>query len=268
MSEGTGPAVRLVVEGDVLRATIDRPSTRNAIDSNVLAGLEEMVEVARDEAVKVVVLRGGDGTFCSGADLNLLRSWRGDTVALRSFMSRLGRVLEELERAPWVNLAVIEGYAVAGGCELLLACDIVVSSTEARIGDRHAEYGLVPAAGGSVRLPRAIPPLLARYLLLTGEMISGTEAVEMGLATLAVAPAKLDQEVDRIVERLRTRGYATLATVKAMLADDRAAEMSPRLSRELDLFVSHFESAADPRIGLDAFRDGVKPAFAADRHDR
>jgi enoyl-CoA hydratase/carnithine racemase len=257
MTGADGPLL-LSVEGDLLRATIDRPHTRNAIDLDVIAGLETLLDTAREAGVKAVVLRGAGGTFCSGADLRALRALIDDPPALRSFMARLGAVLEELERAPWVNVAVVEGYAVAGGCELLLACDIVVASTEARIGDRHVEHDLVPAAGGSVRLPRAVPALFARYLLLTGEMISGTEAAEQGLATLAVAPEGLDEEVERILARLCSRGRATLATIKTMLADGRAADLGPQLRRELDLFLAHVATDPGVRIGLDAFGDASR----------
>lgn len=262
----TAPAVRLDVDGEVLRATIDRPRTRNAISVEVIAGLEAMVEVAREEGVKVVVLRGADGTFCSGADLRELRALIHDPAGLRAFMTRLGTVLSQLERAPWVNVAVVEGHAVAGGCELLLACDVVVAAEDARIGDRHVEYGLVPAGGGSVRLPRAIPALHARYLLLTGETISGTEAAARGLATIAVAPAQLDAELERILARLRSRGRATLRTVKAMLDDPAsAAGAGAALDREIDLFLAHVATAPDVRIGLDAFHDRVAPAFDGER---
>jgi enoyl-CoA hydratase/carnithine racemase len=256
-------AVRLSVEGELLRALIDRPQARNAIDLEVVAGLEAMVETAREAQVKAVVLRGAGGTFCSGADLHEVRALIDDPTGLRSFMSRLGTVLEQLKRAPWVNVAVVEGYAVAGGCELLLACDIVVSADDALIGDRHVEYGLVPAGGGSVRLPRTVPALCARYLLLTGEMISGTEAAAKGLATIAVAPQGLDEEVDRIVARLCSRGRATLQTVKAMLVGEPDADEAARLRHEIDLFLAHVAGAPDVRIGLDAFRDRVAPTFDA-----
>jgi enoyl-CoA hydratase len=256
-------AVRLRLDGDVLHATIDRPHARNAIDHDVVAGLEAMIETARDEGVKVVVLRGAGGSFCAGADLHAIQELLDDEAALRAFLERLGAVLEQLERAPWVALAVVEGYAVAGGCELLLACDVVVAAADARIGDRHVEYGLVPGGGSSVRLPRTVAPQLARYLLLTGELISGSAAAEQGLVTLAVAPSHLDEEVDRILARLRSRGRATLATVKAMLADARTADTAPRLRREIDLFLAHLATAPDARIGLAAFRDRVAPAFPA-----
>lgn len=256
-------AVRLSVEGELLRATIDRPQTRNAIDLDVVAGLEAMVETAREAHVKAVVLRGAGGTFCSGADLHAVRRLLDDPDGLRAFMERLGAVLEQLERAPWATVAVVEGHALAGGCELLLACDVVVAAEDALIGDRHVEYGLVPAGGGSVRLPQAVPALWARYLLLTGGMITGAEAAAKGLATIAVPAERLDEEVDRIVARLCSRGRATLATVKAMLAEDDGADTRARLRREIDLFLAHVADAPDVRIGLDAFRDRVLPVFDA-----
>lgn len=255
-----GPAVSLQVDGDVLRASIDRPHTRNAIDLDVLAGLERMLDMAQQEGVKVLVLRGAGGTFCSGANLSALPDLIDDSSKMRAFVEHLGSVLTRLERAPWVNLAVIEGYAVAGGCELLLACDIVLASTEARIGDRHVEYGLVPGAGGSVRLPQTVSPLFARYLLFTGELVSGAQAAESGLATLAVPPERLEQELDRVLARLCSRGLETLRTVKAMLADEHGAEVESRLRRELDLFLRHI-SGPDAQAGLTAFRTRATPRF-------
>ena len=256
-------AVRLRLDGDVLHATIDRPHARNAIDHDVVAGLEAAVATARQQDVKVVVLRGAGGSFCAGADLRTIEALLDDEAALRAFLERLGAVLTSLERAPWVTLAVVEGYAVAGGCELLLACDVVVAAADARIGDRHVEHGLVPGGGSSVRLPRAVGPQFARYLLLTGELISGSEAAERGLATLAVAPERLDEEAGRIVARLRSRGRGTLATVKAMLAEDRTADAAPRLRREIDLFLAHLASAPDARVGIAAFRERVAPSSGA-----
>jgi enoyl-CoA hydratase len=182
-------------------------------------------------------------------------------------MARLGAVLEELERAPWVNVAVIEGHAVAGGCELLLASDIVIAATNASIGDGHVEYGLAPAAGASIRMPRAVAPALARYLLLTGEMLSGEEAARKGLATIAVAPDALDGEVRRIVARLSSRGSATLKTIKAMLTRGEEREMRPLLRRELDLFLEYIASAPDPRRGLESFHHGEAPSFDG-KHER
>jgi enoyl-CoA hydratase/carnithine racemase len=261
LTRAAAGAVLLKLDESVLWALIDRPETRNAINLAVITGLEEMVAVAREQRVKVVVIRGTGGTFSSGADLHELRRMLDDPPALASFMVRFGTVLEELERAPWVNVAVVEGHAVAGGCELLLASDIVIAASDAHIGDGHVEYGLAPAGGASVRLPRAIASAFARYLLLTGEMLSGEEAARKGLAAIAVPPGALDTEVRRIVQRLSSRGSATLKTVKAMLASGGQGEIRPLLRRELDLFLDHIASAPDPRRGLRAFHQGEEPSF-------
>jgi enoyl-CoA hydratase len=244
--------MRLRVEGEALWALIDRPDARNAIDEDVLAGLEQMLALADQASVKALVLRGAGGCFCAGADLRLLDRLLEDSSGLRAFMSRLGAVFTQLERAPWVTLAVVEGHAVAGGLELLLACDVVLASADARIGDRHVERGLAPAAGASVRLPRAVGPAFARYLMLTGETISGAEAAKRGLVSLAVPPEGLDAELDRVLARLLSRGRDTLATIKAMLAEEHDA-IEPRLRRELDLFLAHLRDAPDARAGIDAF---------------
>jgi enoyl-CoA hydratase len=248
-------AVRLRMQGQALWALIDRPQTRNAIDLDVIAGLEAMLAAAEEANVKVVVLRGAGGSFCSGADLNRLWQMIDDPAAMRSFMSRLGSVLTRLEAAPWVTLAVVEGYALAGGCELLLACDVVLASADARIGDRHIEHGLLPAAGASVRLPLAVGPVFARYLMLTGEMISGAEAAQRGLVSLAVAPERLEAELDRVLGRLLSRGAGSLASMKAMLAEGRS-DLAPGLLMELDLFLAHLRDVPDARDGIEAFMGG------------
>jgi enoyl-CoA hydratase/carnithine racemase len=253
--------VQLHADGDVLWAVIDRQERRNAVNGDVLSGFEGMLATAHERRAKVVVIRGAGGTFCSGADLHELLERADDLAQVESFMRRFGSVLEELEGAPWATLAVVEGHAVAGGCELLLASDIVVAATTARIGDGHVNYGLVPAGGASVRLPRAVGPTLARYLLLTGELLTGSEAAQFGLATVAVEPDVLDAEVRRIVARLCSRGRATLRFVKTMLAGAPSADTRSLFERELGLFVEHVGDSPDARLGLLAFRDGVTPSF-------
>lgn len=253
--------VHLRLDGDVLWALLDRPDTRNAINLSVIAGLETMLATAEEHQVKVVVIRGEGGTFCSGADLHELRGLADDPVALESFMLRFGAVLDELEQAQWATVTVIEGHAVAGGCELLLASDISIAAANARIGDGHVNYGLVPAAGGSVRLPRAVAPSLARYLLLTGDTLSGAESARNGLVTMAVEPEALDERVAHVVALVRSRGRATVKTVKTMLSQEPCTEKGLLLRHEVDLFLEHMGHAPDARRGLQAFHDRVTASF-------
>jgi enoyl-CoA hydratase/carnithine racemase len=247
-------------DGDVLRATIDRPQVRNAIDEGVLRGLEATVEMARSTGCRVVVVRGSGGCFCAGADLRLLARIRHDVAALEGYMTRLGRVLDSLAAGPYVSVAVVEGYAVAGGLELLLASDIVVAASDAKIGDRHLEYGLVPAAGGSVRLGRAVSRATANYLLLTGELLDGHQAVDAGLVALAADQAQLDDRVEALVARLRTRSPDALRVLKKMCVLDGPNLAAP-LRRERDLFLRYVQESPDVDEGLDAFGSGRAPVF-------
>src|SRR5687767_13750953 len=129
--------VTVAVDGPVVRATINRPRARNAINLAVVDGLEAALDTAESSGAKVVVLRGSGGTFCAGADLKLVQALVGDTEQMAAYVGRLANITERLESGPFVSLAVVDGFALAGGCELLLACDLALASDEARIGDRH-----------------------------------------------------------------------------------------------------------------------------------
>ncbi len=249
-------------EAGVLRAEIDRPASKNAINTAVIDGLEGAVDIATNTRARVLVLSGAGGTFCSGADLLELRAMRTDdrSEALKTFMARLGTVLRAIETAPFTSLAVVEGHAVAGGCEIVLACDMAVAATNALIGDRHLEYGLVPAAGGSVRLARTLPRARANYLVLTGQLITGRQAADWGLVSTAVEPNEIASTVDSLAERLAGRSADAIATAKQMIWTAHQQPRDDALLQELRLFLRHM-SSVDVSEGLAAFRDRRAPVF-------
>ena len=245
--------------GVVLRATIDRPEARNAISPSVVDGLEAAVRRARDVDARVLVIRGAGGTFSAGADLAFVLSTIDqpgaieDGGAFASVIRRLNDVLDEIEAAPFASVAVVDGFALAGGCEILLACDVVVADEAARIGDRHLELGLLPGGGGSVRLYRALSPARARWLLLSGEMISGREAAEWGLVTRAVPRGELDGAPEAMIARLASRSGDALAGAKEMIAAVRDVPVADGLAAEQRIFLDHMAKSEDVRAALARF---------------
>jgi len=262
MAAGNGERVGDVVltqAGPVMRATIDRPEARNAISPSVVDGLEAAVRRARDVDARVLVVRGAGGTFCAGADLGFVLGTIDQPGALEpggafvSVIDRLNRVLNDMEGAPFATLAVVDGFALAGGCELLLACDVVVADEAARIGDRHLELGLLPGGGASVRLYRALSPARARWLLLSAEMISGREAAEWGLVTRAVPGTELDAVAEAMIARLAARNGDSLAGAKEMIAAARDVPVADGLAAEQRIFRDHMGKNDAVRAALARF---------------
>jgi enoyl-CoA hydratase/carnithine racemase len=247
---------------DVVTALIDRPAARNAINEAVIDGLAGAVRLAVENNARTMVIRGADGTFCAGADLRELTSLRLHPARLDAFMRRLGDVLGCLETAPFPVVAIVEGHAVAGGLELVLACDVVLAADTALIGDRHLEYGLVPAAGSSVRLTGRLPRARASYLLLSADMLTGAEAARWGLVSFAVPAGELEAFAERVVARLACRSLSAAATVKGMAANARELPQDEALRRERALFLHHIESR-DAAEGLAAFAERRTPDFTA-----
>lgn len=251
--------VVIASDGPVLRATIDRPEARNAISPSVIEGLDAAVRQARDSGARVLVLRGAAGTFCAGADLAWVLSTVDQPGALAddgvfaAGIRRLNDVLLEIETAPFASVAVVEGFALAGGCELLLACDVVVAADDARLGDRHLELGLLPGAGGSVRLHKALTPARSRWLLLSGEMISGREAADWGMVTRAVPRDQLDDVAEEMIARLASRSAAAVAGMKDMISAVRDIPVPDGIDAERRVFLEHMAKSDDMRAALARF---------------
>ncbi len=246
----------------VVHATIDRPEARNAINDGVIEGLDGAVDAATKDQARVLVIRGAGGTFCAGADLQHVSGLLAeDDGGLQAYVTRLADVLARFERSPFAVVAAIEGYALAGGCEILVACDMALATADARIGDRHLEYGLLPGAGGSARLPKTLPSARARYLLMTGEMIDGAEAARWGLITRAVPRQRFEEALDDLVGRLATRSFDALAAVKRMIIENSKLDVDAAVENERRIFSEYFQESPDGREGLAAFRDKREPRF-------
>lgn len=245
----------------VLLTTIERPEAHNALGPGVLEGLHAAVDRAERDGHPVLLVRGAGGALSAGADLTHLLGIAEDRDAVGRYVADIGEVNLRIESSPVVSVAVVDGFALAGGCELLLACDLGVVTARARIGDRHLEYGLLPGAGGSVRLPRAIPGPLARRLMLTGEMIDGATAHAWGLASHFVAEHDhLDDELGRLLDRLGRHSPTAVRGMKRMYRDAEGLSRSSALEHELELFLEHLPTPTVD-VGLRAFCDGHPPVF-------
>ncbi|MEP6609794.1 MAG: enoyl-CoA hydratase/isomerase family protein, partial [Burkholderiaceae bacterium] len=155
----------------VVDATLDRPEVINALNDALVNGLERAITLAEETDSILLVLRGAGGNFCAGADLKYVSTLIGDLEnSLFPYIGRLRNVCDALANSSFISLAIIEGYALAGGFEILMACDLAVATTTAAIGDRHLEYGLAPGLGASVRVAHHLSSKQARYLAFTGEV--------------------------------------------------------------------------------------------------
>jgi enoyl-CoA hydratase len=179
--------VRFEADGPVAVVTIDRPETRNAVDGPTAAALAEAFRrFAADEALAVAVLTGAGGTFCAGADLKAIGSGRGNRLDVdQSLDGPMGPSRMVLAKPV---IAAVEGYAVAGGLELAVWCDLRVAARDAVFGVYCRRWGVPLVDGGTVRLPRLIGQSHALDLILTGRGVSGDEALRMGLANRIVEP--------------------------------------------------------------------------------
>lgn len=258
------PAVSVEVTGPVASVWLERPETLNALSPDVVDGLLAAEGMAREMGCSVMTVRGRGRALSAGADLRHLQGLLADPAAVEAYVATIGRAFDAVESSPVVSVCVVDGYALAGGCELMLACDLIVASRDARIGDRHLEYALLPGAGGSVRLTRALPPALARRLLLTGEILDGDTAAQWGLVGWSVPAGALEDTVAEVVARLSRHSSAALATMKKLHGvavgvpqrDQRAA-----LDVELRALVDHLKCEPDSREGLAAFSEHREPDF-------
>jgi enoyl-CoA hydratase len=240
-----------------------RPKALNAISPAVVRDLAAAFAGVRDDpAVRAVVLTGDGPAFCAGADLSFALDSleRGETAPFLAFVEDLAEVVRTITRFPKPVIACVNGTACAGGLELVLACDLVYAADSARIGDAHANYGLIPGAGGAARLPSRIGSQRAKELLFTGEFVPASALVAAGLVNRVFPATDLETEVQRIADTIASKSPLGLRRMKEVADDSLEQSDDGALRLERTALAAHLGSE-DVRVGLKAFREKRKPEF-------
>jgi enoyl-CoA hydratase len=238
---------------------INRPDKLNALNDAVIAELGQAIDAIRvDDAIAGVLITGKGRAFVAGADISELA---GQTPGVAKGRARAGQdVFRRIETCPKPVIAVVNGFALGGGCELAMACHVRLASDAAKFGQPESKLGLLPGFGGSQRLSRLVGKGRAMQLLMTGEMIDAAEAYRIGLVNKVVAAGELMGAAHEMMKAILAN--APLAVALCIEAVDRGLEMS--LDEGLILEANHFAILAatdDMREGTKAFLEKRAPAF-------
>ena len=243
----------------VATITINRPERRNALSNAVRADLIAAVDALKiDDSVRVIVLTGaGDKAFVAGADINEFA--QRTPIEQRDVMADR-RIFDEFANCPKPTIAAINGFALGGGCELAMSCDIRVAAESARFGQPEIKLGLIPGGGGTQRLPRLVGTGNALRLILTGELIDAREAERIGLVDMVVPDAELAARVSAMATVIASHSPVALRLAKAGVRAAAEMPLEAGLAFERELFVTAFGSE-DKREGVAAFLEKRAAVF-------
>jgi enoyl-CoA hydratase len=244
--------VLYVADGAVATVTINRPKALNALNQETL---EEMLrcfrELAQNQAVRVVIVTGGgDKAFVAGADIAFMEKL--SPLAARCFAMLGQQVLSTIENVPQPVIAAVNGFALGGGCELALACDIRLASENARFGQPEVNLGVLPGFAGTQRLPRLIGRGRANELLFTGDIIDAQEAARIGLVNRVVPQAQLLTSCREMAEKIASRGPVAVRLCKEAVNNGVEVDLARACQYEVDQFALCFTSD-EQKEGMRAF---------------
>ena len=252
------PTLSVDVTDRLAVVTVDRPEARNALNRQVLADLRVALDALReDDRVGVVALTGaGRKAFVAGADITQLR----DDTLRTGLDAEMQRLFDDIEAFEKPTIAAVNGFALGGGCELAMACDIRIAANSARFGLPETNLSVLPGAGGTQRLARLIGTGRAIELILTGRFLEADEARQAGLVTSVVTPAGLIAETRAVADRILAKGplavrLAKLVVRAGMDTDQRTGQVVERLAQSL------LYTTDDKREGAAAFLEKRTPDF-------
>jgi enoyl-CoA hydratase len=252
--------LRLDVAGRVATLTVDRPHVRNALDTETVAEFHRALEEVRSARATVLIVTGaGDKAFVSGADIKAIQARRRDD-ALASINSRLMTAVEAHDA---VSIAAVNGYALGGGCELALACDLRIAAENAVFGLPEPSLGIIPGAGGTQRLPRIVGLGRAKEMILTGARWDARQALAAGLVSQVVPLPELAAAARALADRVLALGPLAVRLAKASLNLSVQVPLSAGLVFESTAQAITFESA-DKAEGTAAFLEKRQADFKGD----
>ena len=249
------PTVRVVQEGKLLVITLCRPAMRNAIDRATSQALADAMDrLDSDDTVTVGILMGEGGHFCSGMDLKAFV--KGERIELPG--RGLGGIIETPPKKPVI--AAVEGFALAGGFEIALACDLIVAADNAQFGLPEVKRGLMAGSGGLLRLPQRIPRQIAMQYALTGDMMSAEEARQWGLVNLLTLPGEALGEAKTLAHKIAANAPLAVSVSKQVVSDSLHWPADERWQRQNALLEIIIHSN-DAKEGATAFSEKRPPLW-------
>ena len=251
-------SIRVDISDSIATLTIDRPSVRNALNRETveecLAALGELAE--NDDAGVMILTGAGESSFVSGSDINEIRDRTRDD-GLAGIASSLCSAVEHFPRP---TIAAVNGYALGGGCELALACDIRIASEDATFGQPELGLGIIPAAGGTQRLPKVVGMGWAKHLVLTGDILDARQALAIGLVTAITPAGQLQVRARELAKKVLRNGPLAARLAKMALNASARVDLDSGLLIET-LAQAICYASEDKQEGAAAFLEKRKPKF-------
>ncbi len=251
--------IRYEIKGQIAYITVNRPKAMNALNSRVLDELYDAFEAAgEDDDIRVIILTGEGKAFVAGADIAEMSKMT--PVEAREFGKKGHKLMNFIHNVETPVIAAINGFALGGGCELSMACDIRIASENARFGQPEVGLGLIPGFAGNLRLPRLVGKGMAKYMILTGEMIGADDALRIGLVQKVVAPETLDEEAKKIADKICAQAPIAIKYAKDVINNGYDMDLKSASAYETNTFSIPFASE-DMKEGTSAFLEKRKPEW-------
>ena len=236
---------------------INRPEARNALNMEVRKLLaQHMTELGNDNAVRCIVLTGNDKSFAAGADIKEMSGVGTVDMILRDSL----KLWRALAACPKPVIAAVNGFALGGGCEIAMTCDIIIAGESARFGQPEVKIGITPGGGGTQRLTRAVGKYKAMKICLTGELFGAKEAFDMGLVSEVVPDAEVEKRALEIARQIAALAPLAVQQIKEVILAGQDASLETGLRLEAKAIQLMF-STHDQKEGMAAFIEKRKPQF-------